>query len=110
MQLSGWQADVTDWPNAPTSIQQGKSGTATVQTRQVGDIQLRVVSYSPGYTADHWCHKGHIVFVVSGILTIEHEDGQRHDVAAGASYHVADDDGAPHRVMSEAGATAFIVD
>lgn len=110
MKLSSFSVSVTDWADVPVSVQQGARGTAEIQAREIGEIQLRLVTYSPGYLADHWCHKGHIVYVVSGHIVIEHEDGQRYDVAAGASYHVADDDGAPHRVVTERGATAFIVD
>ena len=77
---------------------------------QIGDIQVRVVEYGVGYVADHWCHKGHILFVLTGTLTIEHDDGGSYDVAAGESWHAGDDQGAPHRVVCPDGATVFIVD
>ena len=82
----------------------------TVSSRQIGDIQVRVVEYGVGYVADHWCHKGHILFVLTGTLTIEHDDGGSYDVAAGESWHAGDDQGAPHRVVCPDGATVFIVD
>ena len=70
-----------------------------------------MVEYAPGYLADHWCSKGHILYVVSGELAIEHRDGQAaHRLSAGMSWHVADDEGTPHRVRSPTGATIFILD
>jgi hypothetical protein len=101
---------ITDWSQLPASIHPGLSGTTTVRTHQIGEIQLRRVEYSPGYLADHWCSKGHIVLLIAGDLTIEHQDGRRYALTSGMSYHVADDDGPPHRALSENGATVFVVD
>lgn len=110
MNLKTFPAGVTDWSRLPASSHPGESGTATMRLRQCGDIQLRLVDYSTEYVADHWCHKGHIVFVVVGQLVIEHQDGATYTLTAGTSYHVADDDGPAHRVLCENGATIFIVD
>jgi hypothetical protein len=110
MNLSHFPVGVTDWSQASESVHPGASGTATVRSRQIGDIQLRMVIYSPGYLADHWCNKGYIVFVVAGDLIIEHQHGHTYKLMPGASYHVADGDGPGHRVLTENGATVFIVD
>jgi hypothetical protein len=91
-------------------VQTGESGTATARTRQLSEIRARLVEYSAGYVADHWCPKGHIIYVVAGNLIIEHQDGRRFSLAPGMSYHVADDDGPPHRALSDEGATVFVVD
>jgi hypothetical protein len=109
MKLAGGPAAV-DWPSVPISKQAGVSGVAEARVHQFGDAQIRLVSYGPDYVSDHWCHKGHIVFVVDGMLIIEHRDGQRYELAAGMSYHVGDDEGSPHRVISRHGASIFIVD
>ena len=110
MNLDNTPVGITDWSKVPASVHPGEKGNATMRVRQVGDIQLRLVDYSPQYVADHWCHKGHIVFVVAGRLVIEHQHGFKYDLTPGKSYHVADGDGPPHRVLSEDGATIFIVD
>jgi hypothetical protein len=109
MRLENPSPGVIDWSQVPTSVSRGKSGEATARTRQCGEIQLRMVDYSSDYVADHWCSKGHVVFVISGELVIEHQDGCRYNLKRGMSYQVADD-GPPHRVLSDAGATIFIVD
>lgn len=110
MKLNNVPTGLTDWQRLGAVSQAGASGTAAVRGRQLGDVQIRLVAYSAGYAADHWCHKGHILFVAAGSVTIEHSDGRRYDLKEGVSYHVADDEGAPHRVTSDGGASVFIVD
>ena len=110
MKLDDLPAGITDWSDVTASVYPSQSGTATMRTRQFGDIQLRLVDYSSNYVADHWCHKGHIVFVVAGQLTIEHQQSETYKLTPGTTYHVADDEGPPHRVLSKTGATIFIVD
>jgi hypothetical protein len=110
MQLAAIPAGTTDWSDVPASVEASKSGTATIQVRRSGDMQLRRVAYSSGYAADHWCRQGHIVFVIAGCLAIEHDDGRCFVLSRGAVYHVGDDETSPHRVICETGATVFIVD
>ncbi|MFN7133844.1 MAG: TRAP transporter large permease subunit, partial [Myxococcales bacterium] len=38
------------------------------RTLNIGDLRVRMVEYSPGYLADHWCDRGHVLFVVAGEL------------------------------------------
>jgi hypothetical protein len=74
-------------------------------------VQVRLVEYGAGYLADHWCAKGHVIYVVVGTLSIDHEDGTpARNLAAGMSWCVGDGEGPAHRVRSETGATVFIVD
>ena len=110
MKLLDLPCGMIDWSRIPANTQPGETGTATARTRTFGDIQLRLVEYSAGYLADHWCDMGHILLVTAGALTIEHRDGARYDLAAGMTWHVADNGAPGHRVISETGATAFIVD
>jgi hypothetical protein len=110
MKLTDLPTGVTDWSTLDESSLPGATGKVTIRGRQVGDLKLRLVSYSAGYTADHWCHKGHIVFLIAGSATIEHEDGRRYELSAGMAYHVADDERAPHRLSSRDGASVFILD
>ena len=110
MKLTGLPTGVTDWSTLDASSQAGATGTAVIRGRPAGDAQLRLVDYSAGYTADHWCHKGHVVLVIAGALTIAHEDGRRYELARGMAYHVSDNEGSPHRVTSRDGASVFILD
>jgi hypothetical protein len=88
----------------------GASAGVSVRAHKTNDVQLRVVDYDPGYLADHWCSKGHILYVVSGSLTIEHsDDKESYELTSGMSWQTADD-GSPHRVRTTCGATVFIVD
>ncbi|MFI5015714.1 MAG: DHCW motif cupin fold protein [Hyphomicrobiales bacterium] len=111
MKLADMPEAVTHWSRLRAVRVVGTSGSAEARTQQAGEVQLRLVEYGPGYLADHWCSKGHIIYVVAGALTIEHEGGEPHCMlSAGMSWHVGDHEGPPHRVRSEKGATVFIVD
>ena len=100
-----------DWRRAEVMTQPGASGTATSRVQAAGDVRVRLVEYSPGYLADHWCSKGHVIYVVSGALAIEHEEGTPpRFLEPGMSWCVGDGEGPAHRVRSEAGATVFILD
>jgi quercetin dioxygenase-like cupin family protein len=111
MKLTNMPEGVADWSRMPATTVPGASGTANARARQVGDVQLRVVEYSPGYLADHWCSKGHVMYVIAGELTIEHQTDQpAYELATGMSWHVADDQVPAHRVRSKKGATVFILD
>jgi len=100
---------VTDWSGVERTEHKGETGTAYWRTRQFGDIRVREVEYTPGYLADHWCSKGHILYVLEGELDTELDDGRRFTLKAGQSYQVADN-AEPHRSRTETGARLFIVD
>lgn len=110
MKMADIAFGTTDWSAVPATEHRGETGMATWHTRNFGEIRVRMVEYSPGYLADHWCRKGHILLVLDGVLETELEDGRRFQLTAGQSYQVAD--GAePHRSRTgPAGARLFIVD
>lgn len=101
---------VTDWSNIPVTEHPGESGKAFWRTLQIGDIRIRVVEYTPGYLADHWCDRGHILYVLEGELETELRDGRVFTLKAGMSYQVSDFGDAAHRSATAGGAKLFIVD
>jgi hypothetical protein len=99
----------TDWSTVAPTEHPGETGKAIWRTREFGGIRVRMVEYTPGYLADHWCSKGHILLVLDGALDTELADGRCFTLTAGTSYQVAD--GAePHRSRTAGGAKLFIVD
>ena len=100
---------VTDWSSVEKTVHRGDPGVAYWQTRQYSDIRVRFVEYSPGYVADHWCSKGHILLVLEGELHTELADGREFALKAGMSYQVADE-AEPHRSSTQTGVKLFIVD
>src|SRR3546814_9861947 len=68
---------LTDWSNVPATEHKGDTGMAYWRTLQFGDVRVRVVEYSPGYMADHWCDRGHVIYVLEGELTTELKDGRK---------------------------------
>ena len=102
---------VTDWTTVPATEHAGERGHARWRTLELGNIRVRMVEYSPGYVADHWCRRGHVLLVLEGELITELADGREFTLKAGSSYQVADDvEGAAHRSRSPSGARLFIVD
>ena len=99
----------TDWSAVEPTEHPGETGLAIWRTRQFGAVRVRMVEYSPGYRADHWCRKGHILLCVAGGLDTELADGRTFQLRPGMSYQVADDAEA-HRSSTRTGATLFIVD
>ena len=109
MKLVGIPFQTIDWSKATPTTHPGETGVATWRTREVGNVRVRMVDYSAGYLADHWCERGHVVYVVEGELTTELRDGRSFTLATGQTYVVADGDGA-HRSRTDVGARLFIVD
>jgi quercetin dioxygenase-like cupin family protein len=58
------------------------------RTLEVGNIRVRMVEYTPGYLADHWCSRGHVLLVLEGELVTELKDGRIFTLRAGMSYQV----------------------
>lgn len=109
MQMTGFPFGIIDWLQVEATEHPGESGTAHWRTRQAGGIRVRMVEYTPGYLADHWCTKGHILLCLEGELLTELADGRTVTLKPGMSYQVADDV-APHRSSTAVGAKLFIVD
>lgn len=109
MKMSDIPFSTTDWSEIESTRHPGEKGLATWRTRQFGPIRVRMVEYSPGYLADHWCVKGHILLCLAGELRTELKDGRTFTLRPGMSYQVADD-AEPHRSSTHSGATLFIVD
>jgi hypothetical protein len=109
MQMSDIPFGTTDWSAVERTEHKGETGMAYWRTRNFGAIRVRLVEYTPGYLADHWCSKGHILFCLEGELHTELEDGRQYALMPGMSYQVADNAEA-HRSYTVAGAKLFVVD
>jgi hypothetical protein len=109
MRIENVPFGVTDWHAVPRTEHPGQTGVAWWRTREIGNVRVRMVDYSPGYVADHWCSRGHVLLVIEGELVTELQDGSVHVLLPGQSYQVADD-AMPHRSRTAGGARLFIVD
>ena len=98
-----------NWDDIEKTTHSGSTGTAWWQTLQFKGLRIRVVEYSKGYLADHWCQKGHIVHCLEGEFTSELEDGTSFKLTAGMSY-VVSDELSSHRSVSENGVKLLIID
>ena len=109
MKIENVEFCITDWSKITVTEHPGEAGTSFWRTFEEGNIRVRIVEYSPGFLADHWCSLGHILLVLDGELVVELDDGRRFELTTGMSFQVADND-SPHRTRSEKGAKLFIVD
>ena len=109
MQMTDIPFGTTDWTQIEPSEHVGETGMAYWRTRNFGGIRVRMVEYTPGYRADHWCVKGHILLCLEGELHTELKDGRTFVLRPGMNYQVADD-AEPHRSSTVSGAKLFIVD
>ncbi len=110
MQIQQVPFTIVDWESVTPSEHPGECGTAYWRTFESGNIRVRTVDYSPGYLADHWCSRGHVLYVLEGELETELKDGRRFTLLPGMSYQVEDDERVPHRSYTRTGAKLFIVD
>lgn len=109
MKLSPFPFSITDFSDVTPEIHNGITGTAEWRIIRRDDIRIRQVKYSPGYLADHWCSKGHIIYCIEGSMETELKDGRKYTLEQGQLYTVGDESDA-HRSYSAGGCTLFIVD
>lgn len=109
MKMSPFPFETTTWENIPSEEHKGESGTAFWKVLHFGDIRVRMVEYSAGYLADHWCSKGHVIYCLEGEMVTELKDGRTFTLRPGVSYQVGDNSDV-HRSWSKDGVKLFIVD
>ena len=109
MKNEGIPYQAIDWALVPRTEHKGETGTSFWRTFQLPGLRIRVVEYSKGYLADHWCQKGHIVHCLDGEFVNEQENGDRTLMTDGMTYVVSDEASSP-RSRAEHGATLLIID
>lgn len=98
-----------DWSFVPKEEHVGETGTSWWQVKQFEGLRIRIVEYSPGYLADHWCSKGHIVHCLEGEVVSELQNIGQSILKKGMTY-VVSDDLSSHRSKTESGCKLLIVD
>jgi hypothetical protein len=109
MEIVGIPYETIDLEAIAPESHAGETGLATWKTARRGEIRVRIVEYGPGYLADHWCEKGHVVYVLEGSFVSELRDGRKSTVSEGMCYLVSDKAEA-HRSSTELGVKLLIVD
>ena len=109
MKIDSFPFETLDWSSIPKEEHAGETGIAYWQVQKVNETRVRMVEYSPGYKADHWCSKGHIILCIEGEMDTELEDGRIMKLTKGMCYFVGDNNEA-HRSSTKTGCKLFIVD
>jgi quercetin dioxygenase-like cupin family protein len=110
MKLPAVPFTFTDWSQVEAVEHRGETGTSYWWVYEQGGLRVRVVEYSPGFRSDHWCSRGHVLFLLEGELTVELRDGRRIMLTPAMSFQVGDDEHNPHLAFTESGAKVLIVD
>ena len=100
---------VIDWTKIEKNEYKGESGIALWQTVQLPGLRIRLVEYSKGYMADHWCQKGHIVHCLEGEFVSELQNGEKFILTQGMTY-VVTDNLSSHRSSTTNGVKVMIID
>jgi quercetin dioxygenase-like cupin family protein len=108
MHLTNLPFEMFDWATTPPVTTQGETGEMTAKGFQAGDFRIRQVTYHQGYLADHWCAKGHLLFVLEGELVLEFSDGKAVTLKENQGFTV-DDLGTPHRVLTPTQAAQVLI-
>ena len=98
-----------DWSTVPKTEHKGDDGVAYWQTLQLEGLRIRLVEYTKGYIADHWCQKGHIVHCLEGEFTSELQNDENFELKKGMTY-VVSDDLSSHRSVTKEGVKLLIID
>jgi quercetin dioxygenase-like cupin family protein len=98
-----------DWTAIEKIEYKGETGVAIWQTILFAGLRIRLVEYSSGYLADHWCQKGHIVHCLEGEFISELETGEQIKLVKGETY-VVSDGLSSHRSVAENGVKLMIID
>lgn len=98
-----------DWDSIEKIEHKGETGTSFWQTIEFGGLRIRIVEYSKGYLADHWCEKGHIVYCLEGEFITELSNSSKFKLSKGGTYIVTDEMSS-HRSVSKNGVKLLIID
>lgn len=109
MEIKQFPFQTVNWKDIEAEEHLGTSGKSYWKIFNMGNIRVRMVEYTAGYLADHWCHKGHIIYCISGEMTTKLQDGREFILTQGMTYHVGDNSDA-HCSTTKNGCQLFIVD
>lgn len=101
---------IIDWDTTPGETRPGAKGTWISKTIEESSSRVRMIEYSDGFVADHWCSHGHVLLMLKGALSLLLRSGEQITVMAGQTLILRQDEKNPHKVTSERGARVFVVD
>ena len=99
-----------DWDKVSPEEHKGETGTSFWRICESGNSRVRMVDFSAGYKADHWCGRGHVLLVLEGEIVVELKDGRTFPLGRGMGFQVGDDERNPHLVRTSFASRVIIVD
>lgn len=90
MDINILKDQLINWESVPDETFSGVSGFVVSKAVTFENFRIRQLSFSENYEADHWCEKGHVIYVIDGELLIEYKDQPSVFVSKGSSLILGD--------------------
>jgi len=110
MKLKDIPFELIDWTNIEAKEVNGITEKAYWRTKNFNDVRIRIIEKLPGYRADHYCRKGHIIHIISGSMEVYFENGDKFNIKEGESLFLSDVEENGHSTYTEKGVKYFIID
>ncbi len=110
MKLKDVPYELINWDGIGKTEVKGLTSKAYWKTKKFGDCRIRIIEKLPGYRADHFCKKGHIIHILNGGMTVEFENGESLSIKEGESLYLSDVEENGHTTYSENGVKYIIID
>ncbi len=110
MKLNDVPFELIDWKKLEAKEVKGITSKAFWRTKNFNDVRIRIIEKLPGYRADHFCKKGHIIYIIEGSMEVEFENGMKFNIGAGESLFLSDVEENGHSTYTEKGVKYFIID
>ena len=108
MKITNNPFKVIDWDKISETEHSAETGYSLWKTFESGNVRARIVVHTADFMADHYCEKGHIIFVLEGKLNIRLKDGSEYKISKGMSVIMEDSVSNPHLAYTEVKTTLFI--
>ncbi|MCO6484675.1 MAG: DHCW motif cupin fold protein [Saprospiraceae bacterium] len=102
-------SEVISWDTMTAEQTEGETGYLSDRCVEKSAFRLRRIDFSDRYEAGQWCHKGHVIHVLSGHLSLMFANGTRQEVAAGQSC-ILGDNGPAHKAVTQLATTILVVE
>ncbi len=109
MDFKNINTQLVDWDAIEGILHNGERGTTHAKEIHIGNSRVCLSEYSDNYKSAQWCEKAHVIYCVSGTMTIELKNGDKYTLTEGNSLVLGDED--HHIAMTgDSSAKIFVVD
>ncbi len=109
MDINSLVTQKIDWETLALNELKGETGSTLYKQLTSGGCRIRLAEYSAGYKSAEWCDRGHIIYCLSGELTLHFKNREAIKLTQGNSILLGSSD--PHTATTgNIPAKVFIID